>query len=161
VKPDSYKPLARQKGMLATEVRGELVVVDTERHRASALNPSLALLFRSCNGKRTVAELSAMFSKQRGLPEDESAVWLALRRLEKARLIEQKVPLPTNLHFRSRRRALQLMGLGAGALATILMPTPAQAASCEACGHTCTGNGRPCCFPCQCTATGSATGTCA
>ena len=127
---ENYCPRARRKGLLHTEVGDELVVLDTERNRGMALSPELARLFRLCDGKRTVARISDAMTLDLGSDADPTAVWSGLRRLQKARLLEGDLSFAKVADVRSRRQALKAIGLGAGALAVVMLPTPADAASC-------------------------------
>jgi hypothetical protein len=133
---EAYRPSARQQGLLKTKVAGDMVVVDIARNRAMTLNPALALLWQLSNGKRTVSELAAVMGAQVGEQADASSVWFGLRKLERAHLLQESVPIPKRLEIGSRRHALKLLGLGAGALAVMTLPTPASAASCTF-GNTC------------------------
>lgn len=126
----NYCPRARRQGLLQTEVGDELVVLDTERNRGMALTAELAQLLRLCDGKRTVARIADAMASKLGSDADSFAVWSGLHRLQKARLLEGDLPFPQIADIRDRRQALKAIGLGAGALAIVMLPTPADAASC-------------------------------
>jgi hypothetical protein len=143
--PENYRPRARRKGLLQSQLGDELVILDTERNRGMALNPTLARLFHLCDGSRTVARISDALTQQLGRETDSAAVWSGLHRLEKARLLEgDRKLLLKRRSIRSRRQALKAIGLGAGALAVVMLPTPADAATCMPNTSLCTSDAQCC-----------------
>ena len=130
----AFHPLARNKGLVVREVHDELVVYDLERHQASCLNRVAALVWRRADGRTSVTEIARDLRAQTHAPLDESAVWLALARLSEARLIEGELPGAGDgvLSRREWIRTLTRAGVSAAllpAVASIVAPTPAEAAS--------------------------------
>jgi Coenzyme PQQ synthesis protein D (PqqD) len=126
------KPLARTEGLVVTELPDELLVYDLERHRAHCLNPTAALVFKHCDGRRSVAQIARILRRELDMdpPADEGLVWLSLERLERARLLEERPAAPAAAPGYSRRELVRRVGLAAATLpvvATILAPTPAEA----------------------------------
>lgn len=138
------KPQSRRSGLLLRELPDELVVYDQERHTAHCLNRTAALVFRHADGTRTPAELSALPGA------DAEVVRLALAQLEDAGLLEPSAaePAAQAAEGMSRREVARRMGIAAAillpAVATIVAPTPAEAAA--TCVTSCSGqpNGTPC-----------------
>jgi hypothetical protein len=136
------RPLARSGGLVVRELPDELVVYDRERHQAHCLNRTAALVFRRADGRRTVEEIAALLGPGAG----EETVRAALDQLASAGLLDtgRTPPAP------SRREALRRVGLGAAVLApvvaSLLVPTPAEAAAtCIPASSCTTGNtGQPC-----------------
>jgi Coenzyme PQQ synthesis protein D (PqqD) len=127
-------PKARQDGLLAEEVDDELVVYDRETHRAHRLNRTARSVWQACDGQTTVGELSTRLQDELELTTaDEDLVWLTLRDLEQAKLLEESQTPPPNLDGISRRQLVHRLGLAGGlaavlpAVQSILVPTPAQA----------------------------------
>jgi hypothetical protein len=147
------RPVARRGGLLIRELPDELLVYDQEQHRAHCLNRTAAQVFRHADGTRTVGELALLLGPEAG----ETVVEAALARLDEAGLLEGGAP-PPGL---SRREVVRRVGIGAAillpAVASIVAPTPAEAAA--TCATNCTGkpDGTPCtCFgadPCTATCT--------
>jgi len=142
-------PVARTQGLVVRRLLDETLVYDLKRHRAHCLSQATAEVWRVCDGTRTVAEIAAAVEAATGQALGEDGVGLALLRLERARLLEgPRLMLPTSP---ARRAALRLLAVGGGiAVASIVAPTPAQAASCTPSGQCvvlansqCTG--LPCC----------------
>ena len=143
------KPRARTQGLVVTELPDELLVYDLECHKAHCLNPTAALVFKHCDGRRSVAQIARILRRELDVPADERLVWLSLVRLERARLLEEREAAPAAAPRSSRRELLRRVGLVAATLpvvATILAPTPAEAAV-SGCvlGPACAGaDGTPC-----------------
>ena len=114
------KPEKRRDGLVVKELPEEVLVYDLERHRAHCLNPAAAAVFKSCDGERTVGELARILRKETGAPADEAWVHLALDRLEKAHLLEERGTAPRIGHGVSRRDVLKKAGVG---LAAALLPS--------------------------------------
>jgi len=146
-------PGARVEGLVAQDLEGETLVYDRVRHRAHCLNPTASLVWRLCDGRRSVTEISEQVARETGLPADPAIVELALRRLRRAHLLDEpegewcEAPI-------TRRQLARRLGL-VGALSTLLpavqslvAPTPAQAAAtCGSLGDRCGQLTDPGCYP--------------
>ena len=162
------KPVRRTDGLVLTELEGELLVYDLERHRAHCLNRAAAIVFTHCDGKTSVEDLSRVLEAELGSPADTDCVWLALQRLSRARLLRERVTRPAKAGRLSRRELVRRVGIAAvlPVITSILAPTPAQAAA--TCVANCAGQalGTPCsstapnnCF-CTCNGAGACIGGC-
>ncbi len=144
------RPEARKDGILSRWVDGELVVVDSERHRAHCLNRPAALLWQGCDGQTCRGMLLArMTDGSSDIQQGEALVEVGLQQLAEARLLKDHSPKdhsPTEAARPGTRREL-LRKLGAAALVplvtSILLPTPAMAQSNLP-------NGAPCTTSSQC-----------
>ena len=58
------KPRTRTEGLIVRELPDELLVYDLERHRAHCLNPTAALVFKHCNGRRSVAQIARILRRE-------------------------------------------------------------------------------------------------
>lgn len=116
-------------GVIARPVGNEVVIYNSETHTAHCLNRTAAIVFRSANGDNSVAEIARLLALETGTDADEDVVWVTLERLVETKLIA----MPSAPATVSRRRALRQVGLGAAALAPIVVslvvPTPAEAAA--------------------------------
>jgi hypothetical protein len=119
-------PRAKTERLIVREIDGETLIYDRSREAASCLNEFAARVWRECDGETSVAEIAA------ALGEDEPAVWLALHQLTKAQLLTRAIVFPPDMSAAKSRREIGAgLGLGAAALvASIVVPRPAQAASC-------------------------------
>lgn len=139
------RPRARREGLVVRDLPEETVVYDRERHQAHCLNRTAALVFRHADGTRSITELASLLGEAEAGAR-EAAVALALEQLAQAGLVCE----PASAPGASRREALRRVGIGAAlllpAVASVLAPTPAEAATCVT---NCVGqpNGTPCnCF---------------
>jgi len=147
------RPVARRSGLLIRELPDELLVYDREQHRAHCLNRTAAQVFRHADGTRTRTDLALLLAPSAEPAAGRAAVDGALARLGEAGLLEGD---PGAL---SRREVVRRVAVGAAillpAVASIVAPTPAEAAA--SCVTNCQGKsqGTPCTsFPGagQCTA---------
>jgi len=131
-------PLARKEGLHVERMASEVMVYDTARHKAHCLSPAAAIVWQSCDGQRTVKQLSGELQSQ-GISADEEMVWMILHRLSKLNLLEKKVTLPEDAILSGRRDLMKKVAAAGGMLllmtATIAAPTPAKAQSGGAGGH--------------------------
>lgn len=125
------EPKARQSNLLWTEIGDEVVVYDTDRNRAHSLNPTAALVWRQCDGVRTVAEIATAVKSELGSPADEDVVLVALNQLSEANLLEQKTADPDHRRI-SRRELVHRLGVAGAAVVplvtSLVVPDPAEAA---------------------------------
>jgi hypothetical protein len=148
------KPRARTSGLVVRELPEETLVYDLGSHRAHCLNRGAALVFRLCDGTRSRAQIAAAVTAQ-GAAADRAAVNLALAQLAGAGLLEagdapegRQPPAEP-----SRRRLLRAAGatLLLPAVASVVAPTPAEAATCFFdCIDPNTGDNRPEGTGCNC-----------
>lgn len=151
VKDGSARPRRKRQGLIVQELPEETLVYDLERHKAHCLAPVAAAVWEACDGKRSVAEIAERAAKRTGGAVPEEAVWLSLRRLGRARLLEAPVALPAAGRLASRREWLKRAAmLGGLSVLSITAPTAAEAATCISQGSCqalqnrfCTG--APCC----------------
>lgn len=138
------KPVARRGGFLVRELQGELLVYERGEHRAHCLNRTAATVFQNADGTRTVADLARLLAPGGDPAESEAVVGEALTRLAEAGLLEVGEPGGGW----SRREWVRRVGVGAAillpAVASIVVPTPAEAAA--TCVQSCAGKppGTPC-----------------
>jgi len=108
---DQPLPPARKDGLVVTAVEGDVLVYDRQSHRAHSLNQTAAFVWRHCDGQATAQHLAGMPADD-GSPLGEDAVWLALRQIGKAGLLQQPVPAVSNGARYSRKAVLRKAGVG-------------------------------------------------
>jgi hypothetical protein len=130
------RPLARTEGLLTEDVDGEVLVYDQDREIVCRLNGSAALVWRSCNGERTVDEIATTVAEELGEFVDEDLVLVALDNLvAHGLLLSGYEPRAAAAARLSRRRFIGRVGVAGAAAAaipvvhTMVVPTPASAAS--------------------------------
>jgi hypothetical protein len=112
-------PRALHDGVLATDVGDEIVVYHSKDHRGHCLNRPAAVIWRHLDGRTSMAEMVERLEQELTAPADEDMVWLALKELDRAHLLEGPLELPAERRV-SRRSMLQRMGAAAGAGAILL-----------------------------------------
>ncbi|MFL6257421.1 MAG: PqqD family protein [Pyrinomonadaceae bacterium] len=142
------RPKARAEGVVVRELPDEVLVYDLGTHRAVCLNSTAAAVWRLCDGRRSAEDIRRALEKTTGGAVPEELVWLALEQLGRDKLLDARVPKPSALAGISRRELIRRVGLAAAvtlpAVASIVAPTPAQAASCLPTGASC-ADGAQCC----------------
>jgi hypothetical protein len=148
----SHAIAPRRIDALLRPLGDELLVYDARTHRGHCLNPTAAAVWKACDGRTTITKITRDLQEQMNPGVDQRLVWLALTKLEKAGLLQKGTLAPAEFPALSRREAMRKIGV-AGAIAlpvisSILVPTPAQAASCLAAGQVCSSNAQCCSHDC-------------
>ena len=138
---DQLKP--KRIAALTREFDDELLVYDAERHKAHCLNRTAAVVWLECSGDATVPEIA---KKLEGYfhTSDDALVRLSVAKLGKAGLIERTDAFlrggePLNRReVLSRIRTIAVVALPL--VTTMLVPSPAAAASCFPLLHTCSSS---------------------
>jgi hypothetical protein len=133
-------PKARREGLFSERLADETILYDKVNHTAHTLNQTVAMVWESADGDKSVNELARMLHGKLGLPADRGVVLLALEQLQAAGLLNayqedayQEVEKETELTSRREvARRLALAGVSAAMVplvASVVAPTPAMAAS--------------------------------
>jgi hypothetical protein len=132
-------PEARDERLVVQELPDELLVYDLDRHRAHSLNRTAAFVWRHCDGRRSVADMTALLQRELDLPPDEEVVWLALQRLQRVHLLQERITRPAAPMSTSRRELVKRLAMAGGlALVTsIVAPGAAEAATLVSAGGPC------------------------
>lgn len=128
--------LARRDGLVISELPDEVLVYDLNQNKAHCLNQTAAQVWNLCDGQTTVTEIARMLAQEANKPVDEEVVWLALKQLGKANLLQERMSMPgAGVNF-SRRLAMRRLGLAAAIVlplvTSIVAPMAVSAASCPA-----------------------------
>jgi hypothetical protein len=136
-------PRARTSGLVVKALADEVLVYDLTRHRAHSLNRAAAAVWRRLDGRTSIGELARHLREELAGSADEQTVWLALKELDRAHLLEAPVPRLADAGI-SRRRLLGRMGLSVAAgtvllpaVSSIVAPHPAEAQSACSAGVAC------------------------
>ena len=145
---NKLRPQARSEGLVVKDLPEEVLVYDLARDKAHCLNHSAADIWRRCNGRTTLSQITSAIRKETGSPIDEQFVLLALDQLGRDHLLEERVEWPAAIPRMTRREAVRRIGIGAAIaiplVTSIIAPTPAQAATCLARCSSCS-TGAQCC----------------
>ena len=147
-------PAARKADLIIEETGGETLVYDLRSHKAHCLNRTSALVWKHCDGKRSVAEVALRVEAELGTEVSDDVVWLALNQLEKSRLLEARVERADGSRVISRRELARRLGIATAIalpfIASIDAPAAIQAATpppCGVAGDSCSNPGDPPCCP--------------
>ena len=130
------RPLARTDRLLTETLDGELLVYDLDGDLASHLNRTAALVWRNCDGRRTVEDLVTVVQAELGDTADEDVVLMALDSLSERGLITsgyeerdgQAVALSRRRFFR-RVGVIGAMAVNAPVVYSAIIPPAAAAVS--------------------------------
>jgi Coenzyme PQQ synthesis protein D (PqqD) len=113
------KPKARDDNLFVQQLGDELILYDMERGKYHQLNGTAALVWKSCDGRRTLTDLTALVRAQRSPEADEEVVFHALQLLSGARLLSGSISERPVTH--DRRAFLRKLAAGGTtvALATV------------------------------------------
>lgn len=100
--------MARQEGLVIQEMPEEVLVYDLNTNKAHCLNQTAALVWKSCDGKNSVAEIAGNLEKELKAPVPEDLVWLAIDQLSKDNLLEKEIQ--TKIEGVSRREVIKKIG---------------------------------------------------
>jgi Coenzyme PQQ synthesis protein D (PqqD) len=82
------KPISRKANIVVQDLETEVLIYDLTINKAFCLNQTAGLVYQLADGRRTVAEISDLMSKELKTLVSEDFVWLALDGLKKDNLLE-------------------------------------------------------------------------
>lgn len=138
-------PKARTADLVTTEAGAEVLVYDQASSHIHHLNQTSAVIWRLCDGRRTVADLAQLSSRSLGHPVSEDLITEALTLLGEADLLVEPLS-PTLRQTRQSRRAFLRRtavagGLAVPAIVSVAAPAAAGSIVSPQCGRDCTGLG--------------------
>ena len=142
-------PKARRESLIIEELPDELLIYDEERNQAHCLNQPAAQVWKECDGRKSVTEISERLSAQAQAPVQEQVVWYALQQFERNHLLAEEIPPPpAMIAGMNRRQMVRALGLAAAVavplVTSIVAPTSADAANCLASGAVCQTSSQCC-----------------
>jgi len=158
-KVNAIRPRARQQDLIIKHLDDETLVYDLRTDRAHCLNSTAALVWKHCDGRRSVRELGELLSRDLSSAAGLEMARLAVFELAKKRLLVEVDGALRTAPPVSRRTLVRSLGVTLGSLPliySILSPTPAEAATCLSSGQPCATSAECCSGLCN-----TATGTCA
>ena len=116
-------PMARQTGLVVQDMPDEVLVYDLDSNKAHCLNQSAAMVWKSCDGTNSVADIVRQFDGK----VTEDFVWLAIDQLGENGLLANEIP--PRFKGQSRRQVLKTIGLASmvalPVIASIVAPSNA------------------------------------
>lgn len=141
-------PKSRTEKLVVQDFNDELLVYDRQRHKAHCLNQTAALIWKQCDGRTSVAEISRRLGEESGASGmiDEKIVWYGLEQLKRDHLLEPALDTSRGLSQPTsgrvnRRQMMRALGLTAAValpvVTSMVAPTAAQAGSCTQANGVC------------------------
>lgn len=131
----SQVPVARKQGLVVQEMPEEVLIYDLDTNKAHCLNKTAAFVWKSCDGNKSVADITKSFENDFGSTVDEDLVWLAIEQLGDKNLLNES--LPTSFKGQSRREVIKKIGFAAvialPVVASLAAPSSALASASCAC----------------------------
>ena len=121
--------------VLRTDLEGEIVLYDPERHLAHSLNRAAVAIWNYCDGHNTLAGLRRLVSDELGVAVDDSDIRLGLQQLEQTHLLAQNFEddeakrLNRRAALKTAGRRLAVVALASPLVISALVPKPAAAVS--------------------------------
>jgi hypothetical protein len=136
-------PLIRTDKIVMQELPDEILIYDLQNDTAYRLNETSAHVYRLCDGKNSVAEMSRRLTKQLRHPVSEDLISLACLQLAEDNLLQKTSLLETPFAGLSRREAIRKVGMASlvalPVIASLSAPQASHAASAiRALGDNCT-----------------------
>lgn len=129
-------PASRWENLVVQEINRETLVYDLKTNKVFCLNETSGLIWRLCDGTKSVAEISQLISKQLESPVTEEFVWLALDKMKNENLLANGAELNINFNGLSRREVIKKAGyatvIALPLITSLTAPTAAQAQSASA-----------------------------
>lgn len=140
---NSQRPIAREKGLVVQEMPNEILVFDTETNKAHCLNETAAFVWKACDGKNSVSDITKLFGSQSKSLVQEDLIWLAIDQLNENKLLAEE--LKADFRGQTRREVIKKVGLAAvialPIVASLVAPTAARAVTCSGSnGSSCVAN---------------------
>jgi len=163
----SQVPVARKTGLVIQEMAEEVLVYDLETNKAHCLNQTAAAVWKFCDGKNSVSDISKIIADANNTSAQEDLIWLAIDQLNETNMLETKLAI--NFSNQNRRQVIKKIGLAAvialPLVTSLVAPTVASAGSMCPASTSCTCTTNFTCTagtgPCVCSSSGgSGTGTC-
>ena len=101
-------PVARKSGLVIQEVPEEVLVYDTETNKAHCLNKTAALVWKSCDGTRSISDIASHVGTLSGENVTDDFVWLAIDQLNTNDLLEKQIE--ADFKGMSRRDVIKRIG---------------------------------------------------
>jgi hypothetical protein len=157
---NSNNPLARQNGLVVQEMPDEVLVYDLDTNKAHCLNQSAALVWRSCDGNNSIADIMKQFESTGSGKVTEDFVWLAIDQLNENGLLESSIA--PKFEGQSRRQVLKTIGLASMVALPVIASLVAPPSALGSVSCACTNSGQCATMTsCQSTTNCNQAGVCA
>jgi hypothetical protein len=150
-----FKPKSKQSDLIIQELPDELLICNLTTNKITSLNQTAAAVWYVCNGVNSIDDIRQIVSHKLNFTVQEEIILLALKELNKAKLMIDNQKIESLTSSLSRREILKKIGISSTAVIPILfsilspIPTAAQSNSCRAIGDTCAVSAECCSTYCD------------
>ena len=110
MKPENY-PVSRTDNLVTQETDNDLLIYDFHIDKAFCLNQTAAVVWRSCNGTKSVKEIASIVSKTFKSPVNEDLIWVTLDQLKTQKLLKNTQEFQIDFNGLSRREIIKKVGI--------------------------------------------------
>ncbi len=103
-------PQSRQTNIVVQELHGETLIYDLSLNKAFCLNEASAIVWKACDGEKTLSEITQTVRMKLSSAINEDFVWLALERLKKENLLTNCDEIDSDFNGLSRREVIKKIG---------------------------------------------------
>lgn len=133
---NSQTPEAREEGLVIQDMPDEILVYDVNTNKAHCLNQTAAFVWKACDGKNSVNDITRLFERHSGNQISEDLIWLAIDQLKENDLLQKEIQ--SKFEGESRRSVIKKIGFAAVValpiVASLTAPTSVLAVtSCAGC----------------------------
>ncbi len=158
-------PVARHKDLIVEDLPDEVLIYDLNMDKAHCLNQTAALIWKNCDGQKSVGEIATSLEQELEAPVSQQVVRLGLEELSVYSPLKEKTWKATTKTQLSRRELVKKLGLMAAialpVIISITAPTRAQAATVDPCAVSSSKPiGCPCLSDNECASSNCNAGTC-
>jgi hypothetical protein len=136
------KPISRKSDIVIQELDNEILIYDLSTNNAFCLNETAAIIWRLCDGTKTVSEISRDAGRKLNAVVSEEMIWLALDQFKKDQLITKEFEFKSVFAGMTRREAVRKIGFASmvalPVVASIIAPISTNAQSCIPFDSSCT-----------------------
>lgn len=127
-------PIARQEGLVIQEMADEVLIYDLDTNKAHCLNQTASMVWKACDGKNSVTDITNTLEKELNASVPEDLVWLAIDQLSQDNLLEKQIQ--TKVSGISRREVIKKIGFASMVALPVIgllsLPQNALAVTCPA-----------------------------
>lgn len=132
-------PKSRDNELVVQELGKEVLIYDLNNHKAYCLNETSAIIWKLCDGKTSVGQMSLLSAGQLNKPISEDMIWLALDDFKQNNLLADNKSVRIEFNGLSRREVIKKAALASMVALPIIIgiiaPRAIHAAS-RTCGGT-------------------------
>lgn len=104
-----HYPIARRENLVIQEVPEEILVFDLITNKAHCLNQTAAMVWKACDGNKSVSDIATLISEQSGNKVNDDLVWLAIDQLNENNLLASEIE--KGFVDSGRRAAIKKIGM--------------------------------------------------